>query len=108
MAKSVKLQVGRQSFTVSCETGEEEMMRDAAENVARETARARARFRAADGERAATMAALLVAFQAEKAAKKKSGAEADFGAGGGKIEALSERVRAVLARTGSPQERDGT
>ena len=127
--RSLKLRVGRQDFTVSCEAGEEALMRAAAARVAREMGEARTRFRAADGERAATMAALRVAFEAERAAAGTGGTAAgaaagtDGGAGGtkkklseteilgvgrGKIGLLSERIRAVLARTGSPQERDGT
>ena len=123
--RSLKLRVGRQDFTVSCEAGEEALMRAAAARVAREMGEARTRFRAADGERAATMAALRVAFEAERAAagtggtaagtdggvggaKKKLSETEILGVGRGKIGLLSERIRAVLARTGSPQERDGT
>lgn len=103
--RALRLRVGRQDFTVLCESGEEEMMRLAALRVEREMGEVRTRYRAADGERAATMAALRLAFEAEK---KNGGEMSDSGLGGGKIELLSERIRAVLARTGSPQERDGT
>lgn len=101
----MKLRVGRQDFRVSCDAGEEELMMLAASRVAREMDEARSRYGAADGERAATMAALRVAFEAEK---KKSGGVAELGAEGVKIALLSKRIRASLARTGSPQERDGT
>ena len=110
-ARMMKLRVGRQDFSVSCEAGEEDLMTAAAARVEREMGEARTRFRAADGERAATMAALRVAFEAERAgrdAKKKLAEMENSAVGGGKIAALSERIRVVLARTGSPQERDGT
>lgn len=108
----MKLRVGRQVFRVTCEAGEAELMHAAAARVAGELERARGQYRAADGERAATMAALRVAFDAAKAAaeaaKKKSAKSAESGGEAVKIRLLSERMRAVLARTGSPQERDGT
>ena len=100
----VRLRVGRQDFRVTCEAGEEEMMNRAAARVAREMDEARTRFQAADGERAATMAALRVAFDAERTMKKNLAAADESG----RIRLLSDRIRAALARTGSPQERDGT
>ena len=102
---ALKLRVGRQDFTVSCETGEEELMRAAMRRVERALGEARSRYHAADGERAALMAALQLAFETEK---KNAGKAPDLDAEEGRIELLSERMRAVLARTGSPQERDGT
>lgn len=102
----VRLRVGRQDFRVTCEAGEEEMMNKAAARVEREMGEARNRFQAADGERAATMAALRVAFDAERTMRKKLGDLAES-AKESRIQELSERIRAVLARTGSPQERDG-
>ena len=104
----VRLRVGRQDFRVTCEAGEEDMMNKAAARVEREMGEARTRFRAADGERAATMAALRVAFDAERAEKKKWADLRESGGEQGRIHMLSARIRAVLARTGSPQERDGT
>ena len=103
----VRLRVGRQDFRVTCEAGEEEMMNQAAARVEREMGEARTRFQAADGERAATMAALRVAFDAERTMKKKN-ADLEKSGEAGRIQLLSERIRAALARTGSPQERDGT
>ena len=105
MGRVLQLRVGRQDFTVSCEAGEEELMRAAAQRVERALGEARSRYRAADGERAALMAALRLAFET---GKKNAGKASDLEAEEGKIESLSERIRAVLARTGSPQERDGT
>ena len=105
MGRVLKLRVGRQNFTVSCESGEEELMRAAAQRVERALEEARSRYHAADGERAALMAALRLAFETEK---KNTDESSNLGAEEGKIELLSERIRAVLARTGSPQERDGT
>ena len=102
---ALQLRVGRQDFTVSCEAGEEELMQSAVRRVERALGEARSRYHAADGERAALMAALWLAFDTEK---KNAGKTPDLDAEEGRIELLSERIRAVLARTGSPQERDGT
>ena len=104
----MKLRVGRHDFSVSCESGEEPLLSAAAATVEREMETARRAFQAADGERAAVMAALLVAFSAEKKLARTGEKAPETGLDAVKIRELSDGVRAVLARTGSPQERDGT
>ena len=60
----VKLTVRRHTFTIACEKGGEDAMRNAARKVEETISEVRDKWQVADGERAAIMAALTLTHSA--------------------------------------------
>lgn len=84
----VKLTVRRHSFTIACEKGAEESMREAARTVDEMIKDVREKWQVADGERAAIMAALTLANRPGGAIPGKQ-----------TMERLCKRIDAALLRT---------
>ncbi len=86
----VKLTVTGKTFTVACERGGEEELRRAAKTVEEAIGKVREKWRVADGERAAIMAALTLAHKPRGGAPQTEAKT---------MERISRRIDAALLRT---------
>lgn len=85
---TLQIQIRRHQFNVACSPQDEQAMRAAARAVERQVAQVRSKTKVSDGERAALMAALQIAFQRPHAAPVEPA-----------VSAMAGRIDDALART---------
>ena len=89
----IKIHVRRHEFNIACAPSDENAMRAAARLLEDKIDVIRARSRVADGERTAVMAALLIAFEAQK---NNAAAYPQH-----RLDGIIEQVNGALSRTDS-------
>ncbi|MDM5147066.1 cell division protein ZapA [Candidatus Persebacteraceae bacterium Df01] len=89
------IRVRRHEFNITCDKEEEDIMHAAAQLVEDKIDNIRAKSRVSDGERAAVMAALLIAFEAQKPSANSYNDSKLIGE-------MTQRIEDALNRTNGP------